>query len=73
MKRSSFLLALAVATAVVTILLASIGYIYATIRRYGTASFAFGGAVLCLYYTSVYFRDWKAARAEQKKAASNAT
>jgi hypothetical protein len=73
MKRPSFLLTLALATAVLTILLASIGYIYATIRRYGTASFAFGGAVLCLYYTSIYFRDWKAARTEQKKVESNAT
>jgi hypothetical protein len=67
MRRSSFILALAVATTVISLLLAGIVYTYITMRRYSTASFAFGGAIICIYYTSIYFRDWRTARVIERQ------
>ena len=62
MNRLSLVLALAVGTAIVTVLLAGIGYTYASIRQYGTALFAIGGVVICSYYTWTYFRNWRILR-----------
>lgn len=62
MRRSVFVLALAVATVVTAALLAYGGIICLWMGRYGTGMFALGGTVMLVLFAITYFRDWRRIR-----------